>query len=95
MGSELRCSNMDPPHAQSAPAQGTQLWPLSRSGGRRRPTLPVVLVVAGAGHGDEGGEEQWEEEGAEPQSPASLARSEAAQLPGYVEGREGETSKGD
>lgn len=54
----------------------------------------MVFVVAGAGHGDEGGEEQREQEGAEPQSSASPARSEAAQLPGDVEGREGETSKG-
>lgn len=54
----------------------------------------MVLVVTGAGHGDEGGEEQWEKEGAEPQSPASPAGSKAAQLPSYVEGREGKTSEG-
>lgn len=54
----------------------------------------MVLVVADAGQGDEGGEEQGEEEGAEPQSCATLPGGKAVQLPGQVEGREGETSKG-
>lgn len=62
--------------------------------GACRPTLPVVLVVADAGQGDEGGEEQGEEEGAEPQSCATLPGGKAVQLPGQVEGTEGETSEG-
>lgn len=61
---------------------------------RPSPTFPVVLVVAGAGHGDEGGEEEGEEEGTEAQGPAPPAWNEAVQLPCQVEGREGETSKG-
>ena len=67
MGSEHLCGTADAPHAQSAPPQGTWLCPPSKSAGRHRPTLPVVLVVTGAGHSDEGGEEQREKEGTEPE----------------------------
>lgn len=46
----------------------------------------MVLVVAGAGHGDEGGQEEREEEGTEAQGPAPPAWDEAVQLPRQVEG---------
>lgn len=55
----------------------------------------MVLVVAGAGHGDESGQEEGEEEGTEAQGPAPPAWNEAVQLPCQVAGREGKTSEGD
>lgn len=53
-----------------------------------------MLVVTGAGHSDEGGQEEGEEEGTEAQGPAPPAWNEAVQLPCQVEGREGKTSEG-
>ena len=58
-------------------------------------TLPVVLVIAGAGEGDHHGAVEGQHHGTEaPAPPATLVR-EALQLPRQVEGGEAKAGERD